>query len=284
MRLMMSTQLANRINIELNDTNDALTIFAPTDSAFSALSPGTINGLNDQEKTNLVLFHIVPQYIPPTQFQTVTNPLRTQAGDVGPYDYPLNVTTSPNNTVTVPATRFTREKKCSISSAKPSSKTPSNHASQSISSKTHLSKPSPKQTHQPILSNTSQTPAISPQKGALSAAKKVHDKIPLNPDSILTGLKNHGFSKAHIQDLVSKSPEILFIGIESNFIPNMEFFKATGLPGLVIAEYLSSNLVILSYSLDNRIKLVFDLIRSISSTHEVFVKMPRHSNCLFRYG
>ncbi|RWR95581.1 fasciclin-like arabinogalactan protein 12 [Cinnamomum micranthum f. kanehirae] len=101
MRLMMSTQLANRINIELNDTNDALTIFAPTDGAFSALSPGTINGLNDQEKTNLVLFHIVPQYIPSNQFQTVTNPLRTQAGDVGPYDYPLNVTTSTNNTVTV---------------------------------------------------------------------------------------------------------------------------------------------------------------------------------------
>ncbi|XXG56497.1 hypothetical protein AAC387_Pa03g3887 [Persea americana] len=40
----------------------------------------------------------------------------------------------------------------------------------------------------------------------------------------------------HIQDLVSKSLEILFFRIDSNLNPKMEFFKATALPVPVIAK------------------------------------------------
>ncbi|XXG52564.1 hypothetical protein AAC387_Pa03g0863 [Persea americana] len=155
----------------------------------------------------------------------------------------------------------------------------STHLLQNPSLKT-LSQPTPP-TH--LIQYLTDSCHLSPES-ALSAAKKFRGKIPQNPDSILTLLKDHGFSKTHIQNLVSKRPKILFFRVKSNLIPKMEFFKATGLPAPVIAEYLSSTPVILFYSLDNRIKPVFDLIRSVSSTHEVFAKMPRHSNCLFRYS
>ncbi|XVF47147.1 hypothetical protein PTKIN_Ptkin03bG0086100 [Pterospermum kingtungense] len=99
-RLMKSTQVANQLLGQLNDSNNGITIFAPTDNAFSSLKSGTLNGLSDEQKAALVQFHIVPTYLSTSQFQTVSNPLRTQAGDSGDGKFPLNVTTS-GNTVNI---------------------------------------------------------------------------------------------------------------------------------------------------------------------------------------
>ncbi|XP_017641431.2 fasciclin-like arabinogalactan protein 12 [Gossypium arboreum] len=98
-RLLKSTQVSDRLIGELKDTDDGKTIFAPTDKAFSALKSGALNSLNDEQRVQLVLFHVVPDYIPFSQFQTVSNPMRTQAGDSGDGEFPLNVTTSGNTVV-----------------------------------------------------------------------------------------------------------------------------------------------------------------------------------------
>ncbi|GLT37254.1 hypothetical protein SLA2020_115840 [Shorea laevis] len=92
-RLLRETGEANQLYGQLNNSNNAFTMFAPTDNAFSSLKSGTINQLNDEEKTELVQFHIAPTYLTPSLFQTVSNPLRTQAGDSGPGKYQLNITT-----------------------------------------------------------------------------------------------------------------------------------------------------------------------------------------------
>ncbi|XWS71309.1 hypothetical protein CRYUN_Cryun03dG0127100 [Craigia yunnanensis] len=96
-RLMKATQVADQLLGQLNNTNNAITIFAPTDNAFSSLKSGTLNSLTDEQKVELVQFHIVPTYLSSSQFQTVSNPLRTQAGDSGDGKFPLNVTTSGNS-------------------------------------------------------------------------------------------------------------------------------------------------------------------------------------------
>ncbi|RWR95586.1 fasciclin-like arabinogalactan protein 12 [Cinnamomum micranthum f. kanehirae] len=93
-RLMQGSQLTSQIDGQLNDTNNGITIFAPSDSAFSSLPAGTLNSLNQQQKSSLIQFHVIPTYIGRSQFQTISNPLRTQAGDSGPYAYPINITTS----------------------------------------------------------------------------------------------------------------------------------------------------------------------------------------------
>ncbi|KAJ6688636.1 FASCICLIN-LIKE ARABINOGALACTAN PROTEIN [Salix koriyanagi] len=82
-RLLKATQEDVTLNGQLNNTNNAITIFAPSDSAFSSLKSGTLNSLNDQEKAELVQFHIIPQFLSSSQFQTVSNPLTTQAGSGG---------------------------------------------------------------------------------------------------------------------------------------------------------------------------------------------------------
>lgn len=98
-RLLKSTQVANQINTQLNNSNQAgqgLTVFAPTDNAFSSLKSSTLNSLTDQQKVQLIQFHVLPSFYSISQFQTVSNPLRTQAGDSSNGQFPLNVTTSAN--------------------------------------------------------------------------------------------------------------------------------------------------------------------------------------------
>ena len=88
--------MADQINTQLNNSNQGLTVFAPTDNAFSTLKAGTLNSLTDQQKVQLIQFHVVPNFLSISQFQTVSNPLRTQAGNSNNGEFPLNVTTSGN--------------------------------------------------------------------------------------------------------------------------------------------------------------------------------------------
>ncbi|GAB4856715.1 Fasciclin-like arabinogalactan protein 11 [Ancistrocladus abbreviatus] len=95
-RLLQTTQIADQINSQLNNSNSGLTVFAPTDNAFTNLKAGMLNSWTDQQKVELVQFHILPSFLSVSQFQTVSNPLRTQAGNSNNGEFPLNVTTSGN--------------------------------------------------------------------------------------------------------------------------------------------------------------------------------------------
>uniref|UniRef100_A0A0D9WD59 FAS1 domain-containing protein n=1 Tax=Leersia perrieri TaxID=77586 RepID=A0A0D9WD59_9ORYZ len=96
LQLLQSTQAGEQINNQIKGGKSAnsggLTVFAPPDNAFAALPSGTLNKLSDQQKTSLVQFHVVSMLIPMSQFDTVSNPLRTQAGETAAGKYPLNVT------------------------------------------------------------------------------------------------------------------------------------------------------------------------------------------------
>ncbi|KAL7618358.1 hypothetical protein Lser_V15G02517 [Lactuca serriola] len=96
LRLFHMTQVGDQINTQLNNSDQGITVFAPTDNAFSGLKTGSLNSLSDQEKVELVQFHVIPTFLSTLQFQTISNPLRTQAGDSTYYEFPLNITTSGN--------------------------------------------------------------------------------------------------------------------------------------------------------------------------------------------
>ncbi|CAA2953293.1 fasciclin-like arabinogalactan protein 11 [Olea europaea var. sylvestris] len=94
-RLLKASQLADQLNTQLYKSNQGLTVFAPTDAAFANLKSGTLNSLTDQQKYQLVQFHVLPSFFSVSQFQTASNPLRTQAGG-SDGQFPLNVTTTGN--------------------------------------------------------------------------------------------------------------------------------------------------------------------------------------------
>ncbi|EEF29770.1 fasciclin-like arabinogalactan protein 12 [Ricinus communis] len=92
-RLIKTTQEDIQLFSQLNDSSDGVTIFAPTDGAFSTIiKSGTLNSLSDQQKIELVQYHIIPRFLSTSQFQTVSNPLKTLAGSGSGFG--LNVTTS----------------------------------------------------------------------------------------------------------------------------------------------------------------------------------------------
>ena len=77
----------------LKNSYDGLTFFAPNDNAFTKLKTGTLNGLTDQQKIQLLLYHVLPRYYSVTTFQTASNPLPTEASGPGGM-YSVNVTTT----------------------------------------------------------------------------------------------------------------------------------------------------------------------------------------------
>ncbi|KAJ6677352.1 FASCICLIN-LIKE ARABINOGALACTAN PROTEIN [Salix viminalis] len=80
-RLIKSTQEDIQLFSQLNDSRDGVTIFAPTDGAFSAIiKSGVLNSLTDHQKIELVQFHIIPRVLSTANFQTVSNPITTLAG------------------------------------------------------------------------------------------------------------------------------------------------------------------------------------------------------------
>ncbi|KAF3455022.1 hypothetical protein FNV43_RR05470 [Rhamnella rubrinervis] len=91
-RILKNTQVINQIETQLNNSNNALTIFAPTNDAFSGLKAGTLNSLSTEDKVQLLQYHLLPSFIPISSFQTISNPVRTQASDT--YEFPLNITTT----------------------------------------------------------------------------------------------------------------------------------------------------------------------------------------------
>ncbi|XP_022988922.1 fasciclin-like arabinogalactan protein 13 [Cucurbita maxima] len=82
-RLLNETKINTQLDNQLNNTPQGMTILAPTDNAFNSLKPGALNGLNDQEKTQLLLYHVLTKFYTLTDLQTVSNPVRTLAGDWG---------------------------------------------------------------------------------------------------------------------------------------------------------------------------------------------------------
>ncbi|GLJ37881.1 hypothetical protein SUGI_0770720 [Cryptomeria japonica] len=94
--LLKSTQVGNQLQIQLSSSQQGITLFAPSDAAFAALKPGTLNALTDQDKVALLQYHALPSYYTFGQFQTVSNPVRTVAsGNGGPFG--MNFTAIGNN-------------------------------------------------------------------------------------------------------------------------------------------------------------------------------------------
>ncbi|KAK9999030.1 hypothetical protein SO802_018633 [Lithocarpus litseifolius] len=95
-RLLKSTGVSDQLYGQLNNSNNGFTIFAPTDAAFSSLKPGTINSLSDLQKTQLIQFHILNSVVTLSNFQTLSNPVPTEAGDASAGEFPLTVITAGN--------------------------------------------------------------------------------------------------------------------------------------------------------------------------------------------
>ncbi|KAL8247715.1 hypothetical protein R6Q59_008931 [Mikania micrantha] len=78
--LLNQTRVLDQLPNQLNNSNQGMTLFAPTDNAFLNLASGTLNNLSEEKKVKLVLYHVLPKYYSMEDLNTVSNPVPTQAG------------------------------------------------------------------------------------------------------------------------------------------------------------------------------------------------------------
>ncbi|KAK7335469.1 hypothetical protein VNO80_27322 [Phaseolus coccineus] len=78
-RLLNDSQQLTQIQSQLKSNSQGFTLFAPTDNAFQNLKSGALNHLSDEQKVQLILYHVTPKYYSLADLLTVSNPVRTQA-------------------------------------------------------------------------------------------------------------------------------------------------------------------------------------------------------------
>ncbi|KAL5708823.1 hypothetical protein ACHQM5_019580 [Ranunculus cassubicifolius] len=124
-------------------------------------------------------------------------------------------------------------------------------------------------THQKsfMISYLINTCGLSQQK-AISASKKFHFESSTKPDSVLTLLKNNGFSDSQISKIIAQRPKILVASVDETLKPKFDFFNSKGLSGADLAKVLSREGGVLGSSLEKTIIPSFDFLKSIVGTDE----------------
>ncbi|KAL1345956.1 hypothetical protein HN51_019607 [Arachis hypogaea] len=95
LKLLKDTQQLSQIQNQFKTNSQGFTVFAPTDNAFQNLPSGALNGLSDDQKVQLILYHSAPKYYSLSDLLTVSNPVRTQS------PWGLNFTGGQGNQVNV---------------------------------------------------------------------------------------------------------------------------------------------------------------------------------------
>eukprot|EP00250_Pteridium_aquilinum_P012959 c21047_g1_i1 orf=214-1101(+) len=92
--LLSATNVEELFQAQANKTTTGITVFAPTDKAFSNLEAGIISKLTAQEKIILLEFHALSAFYPLSALQQATDPvtptIATDSAGVGKYT--VNVT------------------------------------------------------------------------------------------------------------------------------------------------------------------------------------------------
>ncbi|KAL6973987.1 hypothetical protein U1Q18_028169 [Sarracenia purpurea var. burkii] len=92
LHLLTSTHVADQIDNKFNNSNQGMTIFAPTDAAFNNLPTGTLNNLTTQQHVLLVLYHVLPELYSLSDLQTVEEGIELRKDVV---EHELNVLLDP---------------------------------------------------------------------------------------------------------------------------------------------------------------------------------------------
>ncbi|KAL6968460.1 hypothetical protein U1Q18_052442 [Sarracenia purpurea var. burkii] len=97
---------------------------------------------------------------------------------------------------------------------------------------------------------------------AIRASEKVNFRSAERPDSVLSLLRNHGFTHIHIPKLIRSRPDLLLADPQRTLLPKLEFFRSMGFSTADLAKILSSNPSLLRYSLNNHLIPFYNYLKS----------------------
>lgn len=118
-------------------------------------------------------------------------------------------------------------------------------------------------------------------KKALSASKYINFKTPNRAESVLSFLKNHGFSETQALKVVRTDPTVLACNPEKSFLPKLEFFKSLGFPGEHLIHILCVAPTALRRSLERRLLPTIGFLENLLLSRESMrVAVRRYPNIL----
>ncbi|XP_022758056.1 transcription termination factor MTERF8, chloroplastic-like [Durio zibethinus] len=118
-------------------------------------------------------------------------------------------------------------------------------------------------------------------ESAISASEKVHFQSPEKPDLVLALLRNYGFSRTQISNLIRKRPVLLVANPENILLPKLEFFLSMGLSRSDLARTLSSDPTLLTRSLENQIVPTYKYLKSVLLSNEKIVSALKRTTWIF---
>ncbi|CAN6697225.1 unnamed protein product [Malus baccata var. baccata] len=118
---------------------------------------------------------------------------------------------------------------------------------------------------------------------AISASKWVKLRSPKRADSVLSLLRNHGFSETQISSIVRNHCPVLNSNPEKTLMPKLEFFASLGVSKGDLAKALAYGPKLLSTSLEKQIAPTYDFLRSLLSQKNV-ISVLRRDSWIFAEG
>ncbi|KAF5178519.1 Mitochondrial transcription termination factor family protein [Thalictrum thalictroides] len=113
---------------------------------------------------------------------------------------------------------------------------------------------------------------------AISASKKVQLKNSVNPDSVLTLLKNYGFPKTYVSTIIEKHPTLLLSNADKILKPKLSFFCSLGISGPDLAKLLSWRPTTMRRSLGKHFLPAVNFLNGIVHTDDDLLRAITRSN------
>ncbi|ESQ39431.1 hypothetical protein EUTSA_v10001776mg, partial [Eutrema salsugineum] len=116
---------------------------------------------------------------------------------------------------------------------------------------------------------------------AIVAARKLLLDSPERPNTVLSLLRDHGFSTAQISSLVKKRPVLLLANAQSVLLPKLRFFLSIGVSKSLLARTLASDPTILTRSLANQLIPSYNFLKSVLDSDTKIVAALRRTTWVF---
>lgn len=124
---------------------------------------------------------------------------------------------------------------------------------------------------------------FSPEAALKASSSIVFLKNTAETDSVLSFLKESGFSKTQLEEVVKRIPRILRANLDTTIKPKIKIFQDSGFSDSDIADVISSDPWILWQSADNRLGPAILALKNILGSNAVVLKVLKLCGGYLKY-
>eukprot|EP01018_Ginkgo_biloba_P036420 Gb_23054 [translate_table: standard] len=128
-------------------------------------------------------------------------------------------------------------------------------------------------TKQSILEFLQKSCGLSQKPAILASKRLLHLKSPKNPQQVLKFLKERGFTDAHIQNLISRRPEVLASSVERTLQPKLSLLEDLGMVGNQLGDVVSRDPMLFKMSVKGKLFPGISFLQKVLQTNANVVRV-----------